>query len=144
VITGTYEMELSTSDGLLNLSAQQGESTPVTIIVQNTGSGQLERMRFRASSPTGWEVVFEPSEIPVIPPGTYVQVVARIKPASDAIPGDYSVRLIANTSSGYILSKTLDLRVTVLGSAAWGLVGLFIIIIVVLGMVFIFWRLGRR
>ncbi len=144
VITGTYEMSLTTSDGLLNLSAPQGESTPISLVVKNTGSGLLEKMGFRANNPTGWEVVFEPTDVPVIESGASVQEIVRIKPASDAIPGDYSVTLVAYTSGSNVVSQKLELRVTVLGSVAWGLIGLLIIVVVIAGMVFIFWRLGRR
>jgi uncharacterized membrane protein len=144
IITGTYTMELSTSDGLLNLNAPQGEVTTLTMVVKNTGSGTLEKIGFRSITPSGWEVTFEPDQIAAVPPGSSAQVVVSIKPASDAIPGDYSLRITAYTSGSNSVSQTLELRVTVLGSIAWGLVGLAIIIVVVLGLVFIFWRLGRR
>lgn len=143
-ITGTYTMSLSTSDGLLNLSAPQGESTPITVVVTNTGSGRLEQLAFRSTKPSGWEVTFEPTDVSAIEPKASAQVIVRIKPASDAIPGDYSLTLTAYTSGSNAVSQQLSLRVTVLGSAAWGLVGLLIIVVVIAGMVFIFWRLGRR
>ncbi len=143
-ITGTYTMSLSTSDGLLNLSAPQGESTPVSLVVSNTGSGPLEQMAFRSSKPSGWEVTFEPTDVPLLASGDYTQITVRIKPASDAIPGDYSLTLTAYTGGSNVVSQQLALRVTVLGSSTWGLVGLLIIVVVIAGMVFIFWRLGRR
>ncbi|MEM3421199.1 MAG: NEW3 domain-containing protein [Candidatus Hadarchaeum sp.] len=144
IITGTYTMDLSTSDGLLNLNAPQGEATIVTLVVSNTGSGTLEKMSFRSSGPSGWEIKFDPDKIDAVLPGTTVQVAVSIKPPADAIPGDYGLRITASTSGTNSVSKTLELRVTVLGSMVWGLVGLVIIIVVVLGLVFIFWRLGRR
>ncbi|MGQ9788459.1 MAG: COG1470 family protein [Candidatus Hadarchaeaceae archaeon] len=144
IITGTYTMDLSTSDGLLNLNAPQGEVTTVTLIVKNTGSGTLEKMSFRSSGPSGWEIKFDPNQIDAVLPGSSVQVAVSIKPPADAIPGDYSLRITASTSGANSVSKTIELRVTVLGSMVWGLVGLIIIIFVVLGLVFIFWRLGRR
>ncbi|MGC8816347.1 MAG: NEW3 domain-containing protein [Candidatus Hadarchaeum sp.] len=144
IITGTYTMDLSTSDGLLNLSAPQGEVSTVTLVVSNTGSGTLEKMGFRSSGPSGWEIKFDPDQISSILPGSSAQVVVSIKPPADAIPGDYSLRITASTSGSNSVSKTIELRVTVLGSIVWGIVGLVIIIIVVLGLVFIFWRLGRR
>jgi len=143
-ITGTYTMVLSTSDGLLNLSAPQGEITPVTLVVTNTGSGQLEQLAFRSSKPSGWEVTFEPTDVSLLESSDSAQITVRIKPASDAIPGDYSLTLTAYTTGTNAISQQLSLRVTVLGSSAWGLVGLLIIIVVIAGMVFIFWRLGRR
>lgn len=144
IITGTYSMDLSTSDGLLNLNAPQGEVSTVILVVSNTGSGTLEKMSFRSSGPSGWEIKFDPDKIDAVLPGSSTQVTVSIKPPADAIPGDYSLRITASTSGANSVSKTIELRVTVLGSIVWGLVGLVIIIVVVLGLVFIFWRLGRR
>ncbi|MFH1821125.1 MAG: NEW3 domain-containing protein [Methanobacteriota archaeon] len=143
VITGTYKLGLTTSDGLLNLSAPQGEKTPVTLVVTNNGSAALESMTFSSSKPSGWEVTFEPSNVPLVSAGSSGQVTANIKPASDAIPGDYSVIINANASPR-ATSARVELRVTVLGSILGGLVGIFLIVVVIAGMVFIFWRLGRR
>jgi len=143
VITGTYELDLSTPEGLLNLDAPQGERTPVSLIVKNGGSAPLESITFSSTKPSGWEVVFEPSEIPLILPGASREVNARIKPPADAIPGDYSVTLRAYAEPR-ATSDRLELRVTVLRSIAWGLVGVFIIVLVIAGLFMIFWRLGRR
>lgn len=144
VITGTYKVELSTADGLLSLNAIQGTSAPVSLIVKNTGTGLIEGMNFRSTKPSGWEVTFEPDEISQIPPNGSKEVSVGIKPPADAIPGDYKVTLVAYTNAPNAISERLELRVTVLGSIAWGLVGLFIIMLVVVGLIVIFWRLGRR
>jgi len=41
-------------------------------------------------------------------------------------------------------TKNLEFRVPVKASTAWGIIGLGIIVIVVLGLVVLFVRLGRR
>lgn len=144
VITGTYKFDLFTLGGLLNLSAQQGERAPVSMIVINEGSAPLASMSFASNKPSGWEVVFEPSEIPLLPPGASREVSVGIKPSADAIPGDYSITLRAFTGSPHVTSDKLELRVTVLGSIMWGLFGVLIIVLVIAGLLVIFWRLGRR
>lgn len=144
VITGTYIFDLSTSDGLLNLDASQGGWAAVTMIVTNEGSGPLTGMGFASNKPSGWEVVFEPSEIPVLSPSAFREVSVGIKPPADAIPGDYSITLRAFTGSPHVTSDKLELRVTVFGSIMWGLFGVLIIVLVIAGLLVIFWRLGRR
>ena len=143
-ITGTYTMSLTTSDGLLNMSASQGQSSPITLVVTNSGSGELTNLGFTSSTPSGWEVVFDPAEIASLQAGETAQVIASIKPASDAIPGDYSINLTASTIGANVISQKVAIRVTVLGSTVWGIIGLLIIVAVIAGMVIIFWRLGRR
>jgi uncharacterized membrane protein len=143
VITGTYRLSLTTSDGLLNLSAPQGESTPVSLVVNNDGSAILESVTFSSSKPSGWEVTFVPSSVSQVSPDTPAQVTVNIKPAADAIPGDYSVKIYVSAEP-QATTANVEFRVTVLGSTTWGFVGLLIIVLVVAGLVFIFWRLGRR
>ena len=142
-ITGSYSMGLTTSDGVLSLNSTQGESTALTLLVVNQGTATLEGITFSSSKGSGWEVIFEPNEISTIPPGDSREVSVGIKPAGDAIPGDYSVVLRVNAQPPASLER-LDLRVTVLGSAVWAIVGIFIIVLVIAGIFVIFWRLGRR
>jgi uncharacterized membrane protein len=55
--------------------------------------------------------------------------------------GDYSV---AVGVEGEKASKNLEFRVTVKASTVWGWVGIAIIVLVVLGLVVLFVRMGRR
>jgi uncharacterized membrane protein len=45
---------------------------------------------------------------------------------------------------GEKVSKNLEFRVTVKASTAWGWIGIAIIVLVVLGLVTLFVRMGRR
>ncbi len=142
-ITGTYSLELATSNDLLNINAVQGEEAYITLIVKNTGTGTLEKIHFSSDKPVGWDVRFEPGEISAVPAGDSREVRVTVKPPSDAIPGDYLVTL-RSTARPYGSTDSLEIRVTVLRSVAWGLIGAAIIIVTVLALFFIFWRLGRR
>jgi uncharacterized membrane protein len=68
-------------------------------------------------------------------------VIATIKPAAEAIAGDYVVSFRAATAES---NKSADVRVTVETSVIWGIVGLAIIVIVIGGLIYIFQRYGRR
>lgn len=143
IITGTYMLSLSTPTGLLSLNAPQGEETLVPVIVKNEGSGQLTNIEIVSTQLPGWEISFEPNRVPFIPPNASAQVNVVIRPPNDSIPGDYEVRLRASAEP-FFPSYTINLRVTVLGSTLWGIVGILLIVLVVVGLFVIFWRLGRR
>jgi uncharacterized membrane protein len=142
-IVGTYALELSTPDGLLSFDAVQGREAPVTLSLFNSGTADLENVRFSSSKPVGWEVVFKPDGIPSVGPDTAREVSVSVKPPSDAIPGDYTVTLRA-TADPYQTGDRLNFRVTVRGSMSWGIVGAGIIAVVAVGLIGMFWWLGRR
>ena len=64
-----------------------------------------------------------------------------ITPNEEALVGDYSVNVKVD---GEKASKTLEFRVTVKASSAWGWVGIGIIVAVIAGLIGLFRWLGRR
>jgi uncharacterized membrane protein len=69
------------------------------------------------------------------------QVEVAVKPSSQALVGDYSVGVMVN---GEKSDKTVEMRVTVKASTAWGWIGIGIIILVIVGLSALFIYLGRR
>ena len=141
ILTGTYKMEAGTSDGLLSLNAQKGKTANISIYVKNSGSAPLEHIHFLSFKPENWKVTFKPERIERLAPDELKQVEVTVKPSDQALVGDYSVTL--NIDAGKV-SKNLELRVTVKASTAWGWIGIGIIIFVLLGLVILFIKLGRR
>jgi uncharacterized membrane protein len=141
VLTGTYKLEAGTPTGLLSLNALRGKTANLSIYVKNSGSALLSNLRFMSFKPENWEIKFSPDKIETIEPGQLKQVEVSITPTEQALVGDYSVGL--NAESGRT-SKTIELRVTVNASTAWGWIGIGIIVFVMAGLVFLFIRLGRR
>ncbi len=141
VLTGTHKLDAGTATGLLSLNALKGKPANISIYVKNSGSALLSNVRFMSFKPENWKVEFNPEKIDTLEPGQLKQVEVSITPTEQALVGDYSVGL--NAESGRI-SKTLELRVTVKASTAWGWIGVGIIVLVVAGLVFLFIRLGRR
>ena len=89
------------------------------MIIANTGTAPLESVKLAGTAPTGWEVSFDPAEVAAVQPGETAQVAAVIKPASDAVAGDYMMTVRASAGS---LSSSTDLRYTLEGrarSASW-------------------------
>jgi len=140
-LSGTYTLDAGTATGLLSLDALKGEKANLSIYVKNSGSAQLNNLQFLSFKPENWEVEFTPEKIDTLAPGDLKQVEVSITPADQALVGDYSVGLNAQTGK---ISKTIELRVTVNASTAWGWIGIGIIVFVMAGLVFLFIRLGRR
>ena len=140
-LSGTYKLETGTADGLLSLSAFQGKAANLSFYVKNTGSAAHNTVRFLSFKPENWKVEFKPETLEGLAPADLKQVEVTITPADQALVGDYSVNLGVE---GEKVSKNLEMRVTVKASTAWGGIGIGIIILVILGLVILFIRLGRR
>ncbi|GFN22392.1 NEW3 domain-containing protein [Thermanaeromonas sp. C210] len=141
VITGTYTLEITTPTERLNAEATAGGESPVTLLVKNTGSSDIQNITFTASPPSQWSVTFEPDTIDVLPAGEARQVVAYLKPPKEAIAGDYVVNITAESPAA---STTATFRVTVKTSTLWGIVAILLVVGVIGGVAWIFHKYGRR
>jgi uncharacterized membrane protein len=142
VLTGIYKLDAGTPTGLLSLDALAGKPANMSLFVKNTGSAVNKSISFSSFKPENWKVDFKPEKIEGLEPGAMKQVEVTITPAAQALVGDYSVGLSADGEKGS--SKTVELRVSVKTSAAWGWVGIIIIVVVIAGLGALFLRLGRR
>jgi uncharacterized membrane protein len=110
-------------------------------VVTNKGTSPAENITMGSTPPQGWTVTFDQDTIASLAPKATQNVIATIKPAAEAIAGDYVVTFRAGSSES---TKTADVRVTVETSVIWGVVGLAIIALVVAGLIYVFQRYGRR
>ncbi len=142
IVTGRPDITVTTPDGRLSGRAYAGRETQLKIVVRNTGSAPAKNIRMSAFEPTGWTVEFEPETIPEIRPDGEVEVTAKVKPSEKAVAGDYMVTIRANGDEG--ASDSVEIRLTVLTSTLWGVVGIALIA-VALGVVMLaVSRFGRR
>ena len=142
ILTGTYALEVGTASGLLSLNARTGETgQPVFLTVKNSGSAANHDIKFMSFKPENWNVEFNPEQIEAIDPGDLKQVEMTITPYDDALVGDYSISV---NVEGEKASKIIEFRTTVKASAAWGWIGIGIIVAVIGGLFGIFRWLGRR
>ena len=140
-LTGAREVRLKTPDGRLNANAAPGEPTEMTMIVVNPGGAPLEFVNVFGQAPDGWELELTPATFNFFEAGGEQEVVLKIQPTQDAIPGDYRLSVAAVAEGA---SDTVDIVVTVTQSTIWGWVGLAAVLVVLAGMVGLFLRLGRR
>ena len=140
-LTGTYGLEVGTASGLLSLEARGGRPANVSFYVKNTGSATNHDIKFMTFKPENWKVEFKPEKIDALEAGGLKQVELTITPYEDALVGDYSVGV---NVKGEKAAKTIEFRTTVKASAAWGWIGIGIIVIVIGGLFGLFRWLGRR
>jgi uncharacterized membrane protein len=142
VLTGIYKLDAGTPTGLLSLEALAGKAAQMSLFVKNTGSAVNQNISFSSFKPENWKVEFKPEKIDALEPNDMKQVEVMITPAGQALVGDYSVGLSVDGEKGS--SKTVEIRVSVKTSAAWGWIGIIIIVLVIAGLGGLFLWLGRR
>ncbi len=140
-ITGSYKLALTTADQRLNLSATAGSVSDLTLSLSNTGTADVKGVAMSATAPTGWKVEFDTPTVAVPAGGQPVQVLAHVTPSSDAIAGDYVTSFKATAP---VANASADIRVTIQTSLLWGIVGVGLIALVLIGLWWTFQRYGRR
>jgi len=140
-VTGAPAVTLSTPNQVLNAQVTAGSTGTVSLVVTNTGSTVLLNVAVTASAPTGWTTTFAPTTIDTIQPGSAATVDATLKPSSDALAGDYDVTFTVTAGTA---TANVDIRTTVQTSPLWGFIGLALIVIVIVGLGWVFRRFGRR
>lgn len=141
VVTGSYELQLTTPEGLLSTTATANRNKSIQFLIKNTGSSDLNQVNLNASAPSQWEAHFEPSRISSLKAGESQTVTAIIKPAKKAVAGDYQITLNAKNNE---TSDSVKFRVTVETSLLWGWVGILIIALAIALVYLLIRRYGRR
>jgi uncharacterized membrane protein len=141
ILTGIYKVDAGTPTGILSLDAVAGEKANFSLFVKNTGSAVQQNITFSSFKPENWEVKFNPEKIETLDPNALKQIEVTVTPAAQALVGDYSVGVMVN---GEKSDKTVEMRVTVKASTAWGWIGIAIIVFVIAGLSVLFVWLGRR
>jgi uncharacterized membrane protein len=141
VLTGIYKIDAGTPTGNLSLEAVPGKVSNFSVFVKNTGSALNKSITFSSFKPENWSVDFKPEKIENLEPGGLKQVEVSVKPNVQALVGDYSVGVLVN---GEKSDKTVEMRVTVKASTAWGWIGIALILLVIAGLASLFVWMGRR
>ena len=141
IVQGTPELALGTADQRLNVSGKANTEKRVPMIVANSGTAPLESVKLAGTAPSGWDVSFEPAEVASVQPGETAQVTAIVKPASDAVAGDYMMTVRASAGS---LSSSAELRYTLEGSRTLGIVAIGVIALAFILLAGVFVKFGRR
>lgn len=141
VITGSYDMVLTTPTGLVSAGITAGSTKRLDLIVRNAGSAELKDIQLSSTKPTDWEVTFEPTKIESMRSGETANVTAIVKASKKALPGDYILKMEAKMPE---VTSGADFRMTVETSPVYGWFGILIIVCVIGGIYFLFRKYGRR
>lgn len=141
-VTGEPRLSLSTPDSRLSGNIDAGVATPLTLVLTNSGSAPAHNVTLTASQPSGWAVAFDPEVVPEVAPGDQTEVTARIQPAEKALAGDYLLTFRAKPDDS--VSQSVEYRATVQTSTQWGIIGVGLIAVAVLGLGLAVARFGRR
>lgn len=141
VITGTYQMELTTPTGLLSTKVTAGDQHKIELQLRNTGTSELLDIKLLSTNPSGWEVTFEPKSVVKLMPNDVTHVYATIKADKKAIPGDYVINMEAKTPE---VSAKAAFRVAVETSMLWGWIGVLVIVLAIGCVYYLFRKYGRR
>ena len=141
VITGSYDLSLSTPSGLLSADAQAGKDTDITLTLTNNGNTDLQNINLTSSTPDGWSVTFSESTVELLEAGATKEVTATVSAGKDALSGDYVVSITASNSE---TSDAAEFRISVETSTLWGIVGILLIVCVAGGLYWVFRKYGRR
>lgn len=141
VITGSYDIELTTPNGLLSAKTTAGKEKRIELLVKNTGSGELSNVVLRASKPQNWDVLFTPDTITRLQAGENARVFASIEADGKAIPGDYVTKITARNPE---VSSQASFRISVKTPLLWGWLGILIIVATIGLIYFLLRKYGRR
>ncbi len=140
-VVGQPRLRVAGRNGLLSARAVAARQSSIPVVITNTGSAPAENVKLSASTPTGWEVKFNPATIDRLVPGKDAEVQALVTPSDKSLAGDYMMSVDA-TSRGQDASS--QFRVTVDTSTVWGMVGAGVIGVALLLMLGAVARFGRR
>ncbi|HEU0230891.1 MAG TPA: NEW3 domain-containing protein [Burkholderiaceae bacterium] len=140
-IVGQPRLALSGRNGIMSTHAEIDKATTMPLILSNTGGADASGVRISGTAPSGWTIKFSPDKVEHLAPGKTKEIEATITPSSESLAGDYMVDLQA-TSQGQSVDG--NLRVSVVTSSMWGIIGAIIVAIAVLILVGAVARYGRR
>jgi len=137
----TYEISLTTKTGRLSTELTSGKDNHYKLIVTNNSSTSVENISLSSTEPEGWQVSFDQDKIESMEAEEKIEIDVTINPPEKTIAGDYMLTFGASSENS---NDSFDLRVTVETPTIWGIVGIGIIVVVIIGVAVIFARLGRR
>lgn len=141
VITGSYDISLSTPSGRLSFDAYANKETAVQLSITNEGNTELTNVNLTSSAPSGWNVRFANETIELIEAGATIETTAYVTPGEEAMSGDYVTILTVKNSNA---SDSAEFRVTVKTETKWGVTGVAVIVLLAAVIVVIMRKYGRR
>jgi uncharacterized membrane protein len=141
-VVGQPDLSITTPDDRLSGTAFLNRTNPIKLVLRNLGNSPAAGVKLTASAPAGWTVTFNPDTVVEVPANNEIDVTADVKPADNAISGDYIVTFRAQPNDS--VGKNADFRITVQTSTLWGIVGIGLIAVAIIIVGLAVTRFGRR
>ncbi|WP_027136599.1 COG1470 family protein [Gaetbulibacter saemankumensis] len=141
VVSGAYELKISTPTGRLSDKITEGENKEIQLNVKNTGSLSLTDIELNSKTPPKWSVSYKPSKIDRLSPGETETITAILTVPDKTIAGDYMTTFTAKNAN---TKDQAVFRISVVTSLASGLLGAIIIVIAIMVVYALIRKYGRR
>ncbi|MCD1294988.1 alpha-galactosidase [Methanocella sp. CWC-04] len=133
---------MSVTTSKLAYEAKPGESFNIDVYVSNTGKGAaLTNVYLETSAPTGWIVQVSPNQTNSIKAGDIQTFRVNVVPPGNIVASDYEVSIKVKSDQA---EKEKDFRVTIKTESYIPYIGGAMILLVVVGLIFMFRKYGRR
>jgi uncharacterized membrane protein len=141
-VKAKYALSMTTESGNLATSATAGRDNHFSFKIVNSGSAVIDNLNLTSSAPSGWTITFKPTRVDSLGAGQTQQIDAVITPTEGkTIAGDYMITLKSDNGKN---TASMDVRVTVETPSIWGWLAFVIVAVVILGLLVLFWKMGRR
>ena len=139
-VVGSYKLKLELST--LYATVTTGGSTTFTVGVTNTGQSPVTTLNLEVDAPDGWDVTITPVQVASLATKESSAFSLAAKIPADTVAGDYMITLKA--LSDQVESEEAQLRVTAKAPTSWGLMGIGIAAVVIIGLIVVFRKFSRR
>jgi uncharacterized membrane protein len=139
-LKSSVSMEMIT--GKLAYDAKPGEAFNIDVYVQNTGNGAaLTNVYLETKAPDGWTVQVTPNKTASLTAGNSQAFRVKVTPPGNIVPSDYDVTITARSDQA---EKEKSFRITVTVDSLVPYIGGGIILFVVVGLLLVYRKYGRR
>jgi uncharacterized membrane protein len=141
-VKAKYALSMTTDSGNLATQATAGKENNFSFKILNSGTATIDQLKLSSTAPSGWIITFKPETVDSINAGQTQQINAVITPTEGkTIAGDYMITLKADNGKN---TASMDVRVTVETPTIWGWLAFAIVVVVILALLVLFWKMGRR
>jgi uncharacterized membrane protein len=138
----TSSVSMGVNSDKLAYTSQPGQTFDIKVYVSNTGSGgALTNVHPDITAPSGWVVSSSPAKVNSIKAGETQAFTVSVQSPGNIVASDYDVKV--NVKSDQAQSSS-DYRITITTSSIIPYVGGGIILVVLVGLVFLYRKYGRR
>jgi hypothetical protein len=146
---GVPEMELTAR--VFYHEIMPNEQVDFEMILRNSGTVSLNKIRLVSEAPYGWDVFIDPETVPSLEPDEETKILFKIVPPADITVGRYEIDIHAECEhkaekieSDNGQDKTVTIEVASKANLALMITIVVLILVLVLGIAFVTVRVSRR